>query len=299
MGKAASRDGVQIFHGLSAELPYRVDKIKPRMKTIVTVHDLIYKRYPELYGTIDRQIYFSKLKYACKVADRIIATSACTMRDIVNYCGVTSEKIDVVYQGVSQAYYNVPTALEKEFVRNTYGLPESFILYVGTIEQRKNLMVLAQALRLLPESVSVVAIGRRTPYAEEVERYVERGGVSKRFKMLEGVPFRHLPTIYKMASLFVYPSRFEGFGIPIVEALVSGVPVIACTGSCLEEAGGPASIYVSPDDPSGLAKQIETLMNHPDRRNEMIKAGRDYAIRFTPTAIADALLKVYDNVLRF
>ena len=292
----AQKDGVMIFHGLSGELPLNI-KCAKEMKSVVTIHDLIFLRYPEYYKFIDRKIYEYKFRKACENADRIIAVSECTKRDVVSFFGVAPERIDVVYQGCDSAFKEAVAPSDKETVRLRYGLPGQYVLYVGSVEPRKNLMLLAKALTRLPGGINVVAVGKRTSYASEVEDFVRSTGLSHRFKILSGVPFADLPSLYQMASVFVYPSRFEGFGIPLVEALVSGVPAIGCKGSCLEEAGGPSSTYVDPDDYIALAEAIERITGSAEVRAKMVADGLEYAKRFEPSAIASDLMRVYDKVL--
>lgn len=289
-------DGVRLFHGLSNELPLNIRKARG-LRSVVTIHDLIFRPHPECYHLIDRLIYDFKFRRACRNADRIIAVSECTKRDIVKYYGTDPSKIDVVYQGCDPSFSRIALPEEKEYIRQQYQLPEHFILYLGSIERRKNLMLLAKALKHLPSDTKVVAVGKRTRYADDVEAYVRANGLQDRLMMLSGIPFSALPAMYQMADVFVYPSRYEGFGIPILEALVSGTPVVACTGSCLEEAGGPETLYVSPDDDGALANAISRITNSTDLRHKMILAGREYAQRFSMLRVAGELMKVYEKVM--
>ena len=295
--KEISASGVQLFHGLSNELPLNIRRAKA-VKSIVTIHDLIFLRYPQYYKPIDRWIYRYKFRRACAQADYIIAVSQCTKRDIMHFFGTPEEKIEVVYQGCDESFRQAVTEDNKKDVRARYALPERFILYVGSIEERKNLIQLARALPLLQDrSIQVVALGRRTPEAERIDAFVQGQGLTDRFRMISGVPLADLPAFYQMAEVFVYPSRFEGFGIPLLEALCSGTPAIGCTGSCLEEAGGPASLYVSPDDPQALAAAIDRVLADPDLRKQMVEQGYAYAQRFTMESIARDLMAVYEKVL--
>ncbi len=159
-------------------------------------------------------------------------------------------------------------------------------------------MLLAKALKHMESDTPVIALGRKTPYAVEVAKYIEKEGLSARFRMISGVGQDDLPLFYQLSSVFVYPSRFEGFGIPILEALCSGTPVIACTGSCLEEAGGPQSLYVDPDDDQALASAIDSIINNPLKRSTMIIAGHEYAERFKPKNLREDLKEVYKKALR-
>ncbi|EJX04135.1 mannosyltransferase [gut metagenome] len=124
------------------------------------------------------------------------------------------------------------------------------------MEERKNVLLAVKALEKLPADLSLIIVGRQTKYAEKVKRYIRRHQLDQRVRFLQGVPNSVLPAIYQMAEAFVYPSRYEGFGIPVIEAIQSGLPVVAATGSCLEEAGGPHSFYVDPDDSEGLREAV-------------------------------------------
>ncbi|MDR2809103.1 MAG: glycosyltransferase family 4 protein [Tannerellaceae bacterium] len=282
---------VAIYHGLSNELPIGIRKTG--VKSVVTVHDLIFLRYPQYYKPIDRFIYRLKFKYACKKADKIIAVSECTKRDIVSFFRIPDEKITVIYQGCHPNFgIKVPEEKRLE-ITDKYNLPPRFILFVGSIEARKNLLLIVKALRDIPEDIHLVAAGKSTPYQLEVEKYAEQLGVKSRLRILNHVPFQDLPALYQSAELFVYPSFFEGFGIPVIEALSSEIPVIAATGSCLEEAGGRGSVYVNPTDAAGLSERIMEILNNRERADYMIEAGKEHVKRFSEAAIASEIMHVY------
>ncbi|MGL5980050.1 MAG: glycosyltransferase family 4 protein [Phocaeicola sp.] len=290
------RDKIDLYHGLSNELPLTIQQAG--CKSIVTIHDLIFLRFPQYYNWIDRIIYNYKFKKACQLADSIIAVSEFTKQDIIHYYNIPAEKIEVIYQGCDEAFSIVTTEEKRGEVIQKYNLPTRYLLYVGTIEERKNLLLVAKALKELPEKVKVVAVGKRTPYQAEIESYLASNGLTDRVIFLNKVPFDDLPTLYQLAHLFVYPSRIEGFGIPLLEALKSQVPVIGCTGSCLEEAGGADSIYVSPDDHKALATAILQVWEDESLRNNMIAAGNEYATRFSEKKIAGELINLYQRVLK-
>ncbi len=296
MSSDLMRDGVELFHGLSNELPLDIRKARGT-KSIVTVHDLIFLRHPSYYKLIDRRIYDFKFRRACVNADRIIAVSQCTKRDIMSCYGIDGDKIDVVYQGCDRAFSQVVPDAVKADVARRYALPQRFVLYVGSIEERKNLLLLAQSMRYASHPFPVVAVGRRTPYADKVSAWLEGNGLSDRMMMLHSVPFADLPAIYQMAEVFVYPSRYEGFGIPLLEALCSGVPAIGATGSCLEEAGGDGSVYVNPDDPKELAWQLDRLLDDETARQEMVARGKAHAALFAEERLVADLLRTYDKVI--
>ena len=289
--------GLQLYHGLSNELPLNIRRARD-IRSVVTIHDLIFLRYPQYYKPIDRWIYRYKFHRACEQADRIIAVSECTKRDIIHFFGTPEDKIDVVYQGCDDSFRQTVSAEKKEEVRARYQLPQHFILYVGSIEERKNLMLLARALPLLKDKdIQVVAVGRRTSYANRIDAFIKSHGLTNRFRMVSGVPFADLPAFYQQADVFVYPSRFEGFGIPILEALCSGTPAVSCTGSCLEEAGGPSSLYVNPDDEHELAAALDSILSNPALRQQMITDGKDHAAHFYMDTLTQELLKTYQRTL--
>ena len=291
----AQKDGVQIFHGLSGELPVGIRK--RGVKTVVTIHDLIFMRHPEYYNSIDVKIYTRKFRHALREADRIVAISECTKRDICELGGVEADRVDVIYQSCAKRFSDIPTDRGLWQVRNKYGLPDRYILNVGSIEQRKNVLLAVKALHRLPDDVALVIVGRHTPYADEVGQYVKENGLCGRVLMLNDVPDEDLPALYRMADAFVYPSRYEGFGIPIIEAIRLGLPVVACTGSCLEEAGGPDSLYVGPDDDEAMAHAISQVLYGAEGRERRIELSQAYVERFENTGAAQRFANLYREIL--
>lgn len=294
LGNIAFRDGMDVFHGLSNELPVS----KPNgLKTVVTIHDLIFIRYPKLYKKIDVNIYKKKIISACKTADKIVAISNQTASDLQHYLKVPKERITVIYQGCNSIFNEKATPDQMDQVKKKYNLPENFVLTVGTLEPRKNAMLLLKAIARTKEKISVVLIGKSTSYQKQLDQLIHEEDINDRVHFIHHVDFEDLPKIYQAAKVFVYPSRFEGFGIPIVEAIASGTPVIATRGSCLEEAGGPSSVYVNPDDDKELASEIDRLLNDTAACEKMVQASKEYIKQFEPKQIADRLMGVYKEVL--
>lgn len=288
-------DKIDVFHGLSNELPLNIQKNK-KVKKVVTIHDVIFLRYPSYYRWIDRKIYEYKFRKSCENADVVIAISECTKRDIISFFHIPERKIRVIYQGCDLSFTCMSSDEKREEVKKKYSLPCRYILNVGSIEQRKNVLLAVKALKALPVDIHLVIVGKYTPYADEVTSYVKANGLECRVHILNGVAFDDLPTIYQLSDVFVYPSRFEGFGIPILEALHSGVPVIAATGSCLEEAGGPDSLYVHPDDEEGMVKVLFQALDSVQREQMIIK-GKRYAARFSEMEQAKLLNELYSNLI--
>lgn len=304
--KDIQKDGIHIFHGLSNELPLNIGTPEQRKmkadgkgcKYIVTVHDLIFIHTPQYYHWIDRQIYNFKFRRACLCADRVIAVSEYTKQEIMHYYHTPESKIDVVYQGCDPVFSQEIEEGKLQEVKARYQLPDKFVLYVGSIEERKNLMLVAKAMAKLNRraAIHVVAVGRRTAYVDKIQDFLKAQGIEHLFHFYHQVPYADLPSFYKWASTFAYPSRIEGFGIPLLEAISSGVPAIGCTGSCLEEAGGPNSIYVNPNDVQGMADAILRTCTDEDLRQHMISEGKKYALNFSDEKLSHNLMKVYENL---
>lgn len=292
----AKRTKLDIFHGLSHELPNGISSVA---KTVVTVHDLIFLRYPHFYKALDRWIYTKKLTYACKEAHCIIAISEQTKNDLIEFLKVPAEKIVVVYQGCHPNFHRSFSQEELRVVRQKYNLPDQYLLNVGTIESRKNVLLLVRALKEMKNSsIPLVVVGRPTAYLEEIKTFIEANGLEKRVQFIHKVSFTDLPAIYRMSSIFIYPSLFEGFGIPLVEAIACGVPVITSTGSCFSEAVGPSSIYVDPQDVKGLASSMEKVLEDASLRRKMIDESTAYIKRFEPEVIAGEMMKVYRSLMK-
>jgi len=287
-------DKIQLFHGLSNELPVGIENTS--IPSIVTIHDIIFMRYPQLYKSIDRKIYEKKSKYAAKRASRIIAVSQQTKDDLVKFFGIPQEKIEVVYQGCHPIFWENVDEFRKAEIIMKYLIPDKYILYVGTIEERKNLLNILKAIQHGKISLPLVVIGRQTGYLKKVINYIDRFKI-KNVYFLHDVPNEDLPAIYQKAALFVYPSLFEGFGIPILEALTSKTPVITTRGGCFFEAGGKSSLYVDPENVDELAKSITSVLEDETLRNNMIIDGFVHAQQFKRDKIASNILAVYDKVI--
>jgi glycosyltransferase involved in cell wall biosynthesis len=285
------KDNIDLYHGLSHELPIGIHKTG--IRSIVTIHDLIFLKFPQNYGFFDRLIYKLKTKYACEHADRIIAISEQTKQDIVALFKTDPDKIEVLYQSCDDSFKSMATQEIKDQVKDKYKLPAKYILNVGTIETRKNLLVLVKALKNIDGDYKLVVIGKKTGYFKMVEKEIQNLGLQNRILFLQQIPFTDLPVIYQMAALFAYPSIYEGFGIPIIEALYSNVPVVAATGSCLEEAGGPNSLYVHPDDHITLSKTINEILENTSLRKEMQESGLDYVKKFDNEHISRQMMQLY------
>lgn len=284
---------LDIFHGLSHELPSGIEK--SGVKSIVTIHDLIFLRYPNFFPWVDRQVYLKKVKYACEYSDIIIAICEQTKEDLVNFLGVNPKKIRVVYQSCNPRYYTPMDEEKVTKVLHKYDITNKFILNVGALEPRKNTMNLVKAYSKLKKAINfdLIIVGDGGDYKKELLGLITSLGLEGRVRVLSDVSSSDLPVFYQASSLFCYPSLFEGFGIPIIEALFSKTPVITSKGSCFPEAGGPNSIYIDPEDPDDIALQIEKVLTDEDLKYSMIENGRNFVEKFHRSNTTADLMKVY------
>ncbi len=282
-------ENIDVFHGLSNELPKR---ISPSVKKIVTIHDLIFLRHPEWFPIIDRNIYFKKFRLACRQADTIVAVSKNTKKDIIHFFNTSDEKIEVIYQSCDEQFLIQEHDSVKLEFRRKNNLPEKYILYVGTIEERKNLISLLQAL-VKVKDVSLVVIGRKKKYFEKVYAFIKSNNLESRVIFPEVAGSAELKLYYQCASVFVFPGFYEGFGIPVIEALSSGIPVITSNVSALPEAGGEGSMYVNPEDADEIADKIQLVLQDNTLREKMVLTGYEHVKRFEPKRIATQMMQLY------
>lgn len=306
--KDVKRLHIDLYHGLSHEIPLGIQSTG--IRSVVTIHDLIFERYPEQFGKIDVQIYRKKFRYACTQADRIIAISKQTKQDIIDHYHIEPGKIDICYQSCHPAYAHTINTDVKEQIRKTYGLPKAYFLYVGSIIERKNLLNCCKAMLQLKGKLEVplVVIGSGKAYKQKVKEYVVQMGLQQQVMFLSDTPearknpdFQKTETfaaIYQMATALLYPSFFEGFGIPVLEALWSRLPVITSNTSCLPETGGDAAFYVDPNKSEAIAEAMMQVYNNADLRTAMINKGLQHAQNFTPQQCAASVMKVYQKTLK-
>lgn len=281
-----------LYHGLSNELPAGIRNTG--IPSVVTIHDLIFLRHPEFYHDADVEICNRKFRYAAENADRIIAISKRTADDLRELYNIPEEKIRIVYQGCSPIFSQT---IDTKTIKDLQALYGRYIIGVGTIEKRKNQLLAVKALAKLPEDINLVLVGRPTAYAKEIMKEAGRLGLTDRIFMLQNVPMTEIPALYAAAVFSSYPSFYEGFGIPMLEALAAGTPVIAATGSCLEEAGGPGAVYIDPTDADSYASAAKELIDNPILREEMVARGRQYIKRFAPENFGQGLVNVYNELI--
>lgn len=284
------KDGIDLYHGLSNELPYGIDK--SIVKSVITIHDLIFMELPGLYKPFNRKIYERKVRYGARAANRIIAASEQTKQDIIRFLDVDETRIRVVYQGCHRQFYNRVTTESMQNIRQKFALPGEYLLYVGTVEERKNLLKIVQALHEGSIDFPLVVVGKKTTYFNRVKQYIERSGLSNVY-FLDQVQASDLPAVYQGSTGFIYPSSYEGFGIPVIEALNSGVPVITSRGGCLEETAGKGGLLIDPLNQEEMIHAIRQVLEKSSLRDRLIREGRAHALKFREEQTIPSLYNVY------
>ncbi|MFN9114149.1 MAG: glycosyltransferase family 4 protein [Bacteroidota bacterium] len=280
--------GCDVYHGLSNELPLNISSFKG--KKVVTIHDLIFLRYPHYYGRIDRWIYYKKFKLAAQHADVVIATSKQTADDINQFLGIPSSKIKVVYQDCDVQFSKEISLSEVENTKQKYNLNVPYYLCVGTVEERKNQLNVLKAFHLSNCGMQLVFVGKPTSYLDQLTAYIQQHQFSNHVRFIHDASFADFPALYKGAKASVYASRFEGFGIPVLESLRCGTSVFAANTSSLVEVGGTLAHYFHPDD-------IETLsmfFNQSFLLDQNLSY-REHLRQFNGSTIAEQLLEIYRN----
>ena len=264
LGSVSAQDNLDVFHGLSQELPNDIKK--SYAKSIVTIHDMIFLKHPEFYKSIDRRIYFNKVKFAINNANHVVAISNQTKNDLLNSFSISEDKISVIYQSCNEVFYEKRTQGELTNVKKKWNLPEKFILYVGALNDNKNIIIILEALNRLKGKMDLplVIVGKGDVYKKKLVDYAAKHQLTKQLVFASDIsdpkPLE-LSSFYQMASAFIFPSFYEGFGIPILEARFSGTPVIASNSSCLEEAGGENSLYFDPNNAEELSSLLLKAIN--------------------------------------
>jgi len=300
------KNDIHIYHGLSHQIPVNLQSTK--IKSVVTIHDLIFERYPQQFNKINVQLFRKKFTYSCKHSDKIIAISEQTKKDIINFYKIPENKIEVCYQSCNNIYRNEVGEEEKKRIKKLYSLPEQFFLYVGSIIVRKNLLTVVKAIKNLKSTINIplVVIGNGSSYKQKVKKYIKQNNLDKDIIFLsENAIVNNLesfqssadfPAIYQQAIAMIYPSTFEGFGIPVLEALCSKLPVITSNISCLPEAGGDAAYYVNPTSVEEITNAMEEIFNDKNLADSMAIKGLHYAQNFTQLKTAAAVMKVYTSL---
>ena len=304
--KAIAGSDVDIYHGVSNELPVHIERTG--VKTVVTVHDIIFERFPKTYHFDERYVHRHKIKQACKTADAVIAISKQTKADLVNFYQVPENKIFISYQSCNPVFQQTISAEYKAIVKKRYHLPNQYFLFVSSIAPRKNLVLICKAMILLKDKMDIplVVIGDGKKEKKEVKKLMQENGMGNRLILMNEMlvskeaaftTAADFPAIYQQALALVYPSIFEGFGAPLLEALWSGLPVISSNTSSLPEVAGDAALYFSPDNAEELAHQMLQVAGNSGVAINLRNKGFEQAQHFTTQKYADSIMHVYQQII--
>jgi glycosyltransferase involved in cell wall biosynthesis len=267
--------------------------------TVITVHDLAFLLYPH-FLTRRSARYYGLIDRAVRHATHIIAVSEATKRDLVRLTGAPESKITVIYEAAEPIYYPIHDQRVLSQIHEKYHLPEQVILFVGTIEPRKNLPTLIRAFRALIDGYKAEAdlaiVGKQGWLYDDVYELVDELGLKNRVHFLGRVPTADLPHLYNASQMLVLPSYYEGFGLPPLEAMACGVPVIVSDTPAMSEAVADAAIRVAPEDDEGFTVAMWRLLSDDALRAEMIAKGLKRAESFSWRRAAEETLKVYHKV---
>ena len=294
MYKDLRKMDVRLFHGLSNELPAGLSL--QNIRSIVSIHDLIFESHPQFYRAADRWIYQKKFRSAAQNADRVLSVSAHTREELIERYAIPEEKIFVHYQSCHTVFQKDGDPKQDRQVQKDLKLPDQYALSVGTVEPRKNLLSSLKALKEL--DIPLVVIGKGGAYRKQCMDFVTENGMGHRLFWLSDIGTEQLASLYRCAALSLYPSEVEGFGIPIIEALFSRCPVITNRNGVFPEAGGPDSWYVNPQEPEEIRTAIRSILDDAQNTASRTERGLAYARKqFEPHQLIDQLSGHYQELL--
>jgi glycosyltransferase involved in cell wall biosynthesis len=268
-------------------------------KSVVTFHDMTFFLFPELHTRAKRIFFPFAIRQSARHADALVTISDNTRRDAIRILGIPPERIFSTPLGISEDFRPIDDPARLEEGRRLYQLPAEFILYVGLIEPRKNVPLLLRAYARLVKQGDpppLVLVGRKGWMYEQVFQLVEQLNLKERVHFEGYIPAENLPIVYNLAQLFVYPSTYEGFGFPPLEAMACGTPVITTAISAMQDNVGAAGLLIPPQDEAALTQAIATLLSDQPLRERLSLAGRQRAAEFTWERTAEQTLKVYEHV---
>jgi glycosyltransferase involved in cell wall biosynthesis len=293
---ALKRMGADVFHS-----PVNVLPLCLPLPSVVTVHDLAFVHYPQYFRPTRRVYQRVFTRRSARHATRVVAVSANTKQDLIDRFHVPAERIRVIYPAIADHFRPITDPAARAAFRARLGLPERYLLFLGTLEPRKNLPTLVEAyarLRALsPDAPPLIIAGGKGWYYQTIFDRVRALNLEGSITFAGYVLPEDQPLWYSCAELFIYPSVYEGFGFPVVEALACGVPTITSDVSSLPEAGGPVAIQVAPTDPDTLAHALHDMLADPGGRTRALVEGPRWAQQFSAARMARAYADLYREAL--
>jgi len=291
------RERADLFHAPHYVLP----PLTP-CKAVVTIHDCIHLRFPQYLPNRLAYAYArGSLWMATHLSNRIVTVSEASKRDILEYFSVPEEKIDVIYNGIDERFGEEPPEDDVMRVRERYQLDDRFVLYAGNIKPHKNIERLIEAFYILRrgefEHVKLIIIGDEVSKYAALRHAVHRHKLHKHVRFFGFVPHRTLAILYRLAAVFVFPSLYEGFGLPPLEAMASGTPVITSNVSSLPEVVGDAAVLIDPLRPEEIADAIERVLTDAELRDDLRRRGLERARHFSWERSVRRVREIYSEVL--
>ncbi|MGI6065083.1 MAG: glycosyltransferase family 4 protein [Bacillota bacterium] len=275
--------------------------MKKECKQVVTVHDLIPYIYPETVGKGYLKIFMTEMPRIMENADRIITVSKCSKKDIENIFGYPGEKIDVIYEAPEPIYAPGDKTQCREFLAAKYGITEDFVLYVGGFSPRKNvkglLTAYAEVIKELEKKFLLVLPGKRNKEFDQIDAMINVLNLQDRVIFPGFVPVQHLPYFYQGASVFVYPSFYEGFGLPPLEAMSCATPTIVANTSSLPEVVGKSAVLFNPYDTLDLAEKMLKILLEPEWAHFLSKKALNRAKKYSWSKVAEETASVYQKTV--
>ena len=280
---------------------YITPLLKFKFKIILTIHDLTFLLFPEKHTITKRLLFGKMISFYIKKADKIISVSENTKKDILQFFNIPEEKIAVTYESIPGYYNNLIDHVQVKKILKKYSITGKFILFVGMIEPRKNILSLLKAFVELDKELDLdlVIVGKKGWDYDEIEQYIkniEKMKLKNNIILTGYIAEEELKYFYQEAFMFIYPSLYEGFGLPPLQAMACGTPVITSNISSLPEVVGDAAIKINPDSLDCLVKSIKLVYNDQDFRNLLIKKGLERAALFNLEKIAQNTLRIYESV---
>ncbi len=296
LGPRANKLKLDLYHGLSHELPVGI-----KTKQVVTVHDLLWYKIPQNFSFIDRFTYRKKLRHSLDRADKILAISESTKNDLIEIMGVQENKVQVHYQPCHHSFLSPHSPELLESYQKQLNLPEHFILSIGAIEPNKNTLYTVKVFERVKQKfpgLKLVIVGDGGLYKNELFEFIDTKNLRSdiiHFSFLNTVS---LKALYQLCDAFLFPSHYEGFGLPVIEALSLRAPVIASSQDNVREAGGPGCLYVDPNELEDGVDAVSKILNNSEEVISMINSGYQYVQRFHWKETTRNLVQIYKNIVQ-